>query len=244
MRWIILVGMGIVVVAVFFFNRQPITLYFLGNSQDTALLTFTLPLAVWILLFTLAGIVTSLLIQLLTLGRNSPQSRTGSGFRRPRQPFTPPRQPSGEFSARESEWERNLEDEGWNIEQPPAETTLPRYEENYTDKRPVIEDRESIKEDEPRNQSPNFETSQTPKTASRQGSVYSYTYRESSSRSTDVVKPTETPQDTKPKDSTPPSDSSPKKPSNSVYDANYRIITPPQPETPNSQREEGEEDWI
>lgn len=44
-------------------NSQVVPLYFLGNSAKTAILTLTLPLGVWVLLFTLAGLLTSLILR-------------------------------------------------------------------------------------------------------------------------------------------------------------------------------------
>lgn len=44
-------------------NLQVVPLYFLGNSAKTAVLTLTLPLGVWVLFFTLAGLLTSLILR-------------------------------------------------------------------------------------------------------------------------------------------------------------------------------------
>ena len=74
----------------------------------------------------------------------------------------------------------------------------------------------SLKEDE----SKTFEVPQEPKTASRSGSVYSYGYREPKDKG---VGKTE-----------------------QVYDANYRVITPPYRQNAEQQTDEDEsdQDWI
>ncbi|MEA5532685.1 LapA family protein [Crocosphaera sp. XPORK-15E] len=236
---LLLVGTGIFIIQ----NQQPVVLYFLGTEAKTALLSLTLPLGLWVVIFALAGIITSLLIQLLTRSprqRSAPKSVKSPSRPRPQEP---PETPYQRSEAKRSDWEvppnpewektpQPDEDEEWNIEEPPTERTQP-FQPSKT---PIIEDQAS-----------EFEMPQTPKTVSRQGTIYSYTYRELSDRR-DPIPPQEqeippSPSDTSP---TPPPKSNP---TNQVYDANYRVITPPYqtpPNSPNSEfdEDENEEGWV
>ncbi len=76
-----------------------------------------------------------------------------------------------------------------------------------------------------------------PKAASQEGTVYSYTYRELSDRISS--EPSEPPPQ-------PKKQSSSSQPRKDVYDAQYRIITPPYraSQEPNDQDEDNEENWI
>ena len=97
------------------------------------------------------------------------------------------------------------EEEDWNIEEAPREST-----------RISSFDRSLNKEDK----SNVFETQQQPKTVSRSGSIYSYTYKEP--KDTGVGK------------------------SEKVYDAEYRVIRPPHRDLPHEpiEDDEDDEDWI
>ncbi len=198
-------------------NQELVSLVFFGKGQ-----TFQLPIAVWILLFSTAGALTSLFLQFLNFQQRptqlrryapepkpySPRSRrqeTTQERDRPsdaRQVPTPKPTPT---PAAESDWETTGEKGDWNTEESAPESTAKR--ENF--------DR-SLKEDE----SKTFEVKQEPKTASRSGSVYSYGYREPKDKG---VGKTE-----------------------QVYDANYRVITPPYRQNAEQQTDEDEsdQDWI
>ncbi len=232
MRLMILVLMAIGSGIILLQNQQPITLYFLGTDAETALFSLRLPVAVWMLIFTLAGIISSFLIQLLTrssriLSFNKPPNR------RPR-PQDPPETPYQRPSPKKSDWgtppppewdnssNAEQEEDEWDIEEPPEENTIPR---NPT----TVEDTRS-----------EFEKQQPPKTVSQEGTVYSYTYRELSDRSDRVSsEPPVTP---------PKAENKPPSPQNrgDVYDAQYRIITPPYQPSQESNDEDGEneENWI
>lgn len=112
---------------------------------------------------------------------------------------------SNTTTAAEPDWKPREDEEDWNIEEPPTEPTTTGE----------IFDR-PLKED----QSKSYEVQQEPKTASRSGSVYSYSYRE-------------------------PKDTAVNK-TEQVYDANYRVIRPPYKKNADKKTEEddSEEDWI
>ena len=117
------------------------------------------------------------------------------------------------------------EDDEWNIEQPPTETTVPRPKLNDT---PPKE--------------PTFEVQKPPQTESHEGTIYSYTYRELRDRPDSLSEPDVTPPSTQTEETRSPK--SP--PNNQVYDANYRIITPPYktPSDDSGDNDEDEESWI
>lgn len=221
--------------AVVFFiqNQQPIVLVFFGNAMAVRL-----PIAVWVFLFAIAGALTMAIVQLLNRFSvpAAPQN-----FRTERPPSTPPpprpqpRSPDREpirdrevFSmparettpAREPEWESKQREDDWNIEEPPAESTKP----SATSDRSVTEE-----------QLPKYEAEQTPQRSDRQGSIYSYTYREAR----DKIEKPERPHQESQTRSTDKSDR--------VYDANYRIITPPyqgSPERTIEEENDEDEDWV
>ncbi|GBF80852.1 LapA family protein [Aphanothece sacrum] len=215
-------------------NQQVIVLYVLGTSSKTALFSLKLPLGFWVLLGSLAGMFTSLIIQSLTRSPQSAKTKSPKSPRRkPPQPSA--KKPSPPPPPKKSDWEvPNLrdwekpepEEDDWNIEEPPTEPTI-----SYRSAKPPVEpfapEREAVK----------FEVEQSPKSSSREGSVYSYTYRELRDRK-------ETPE-TSPesrgiearKGQTP----------EQVYDANYRVITPPyrNPQDSVTDEEEGDqEEWV
>lgn len=215
-------------------NQQSITLYFLGTDAETALFSLGLPLGLWILIFTIAGIISSLFIQLFT------RSSRLLSFKKPINPSPrlpdPPETPYQRPEPKQSDWERSSppewekspqdkeDDDEWEIEEPPIEKTIPR-------RPPQGENTRS-----------EFEIQQPPKTASQEGTVYSYTYRELSDRvSSD---PSQSPPKLEKK---PQSSSSQTR--GDVYDAQYRIITPPYQPSQESNDEDGEneedeENWI
>ncbi|MEL4895104.1 LapA family protein [Crocosphaera sp. Alani8] len=219
----ILVGMVINVLQ----NRQPIILYFLGTNDETALFSLQLPLGIWVVLFLSAGIISSLLIQILSRSPRSlsPRASNNPRSRKEKPPETPYSRPEPKKSDWDKspppEWENSLEEEDdeWDIEEPPLENTIPRQPS-------MVEDKDS-----------EFEVKKPPKTSSQEGTVYSYTYRELSDRVP-----------SQPSSDPPESD---KKPSSSqqsrdVYDAQYRIITPPYQPLQDTQDgdEQDEGNWI
>lgn len=226
---LVLGGVAILLIS----NPQPIALYFFGTNATTALFSLQLPLGIWVILASLAGMMTSLVI--IGLNRSPQRSPARStapppqrrNFPEPEpQPVYPPSATSGTDwnAASRREWNPPREDD-WNIEEAPVQSTQPQDQrERSFFQREVIRDKEVITDEiQP---SPNFEAPQEPTTTTRQGSIYSYTYRELR----------DSPPEPEP---TPPK----KQPSESVYDANYRVVTPPYRSTSNSDGEEDDE-WV
>jgi hypothetical protein len=197
-------------------NLQGITLIFFGG-----VMTMTLPIAVWVLLFILAGIVSSLTLQFLyRFGRplarpaDSPRpSRPSPNPVAPRQPYAmnedarsnvPPT-----VSRPTTDWERDPNDDWNNLSPPPEEVTrIQDFERREAIDRPVTPP-EPV-DPEPPSSSP------SPARAAR---IYSYSYR--------------TAKETKGEKA------------DTVYDANYRIITPPADANANEPaKNDDEEDWI
>ncbi len=227
---LILGGVAILLIS----NPQPIVLYFLGTNSTTALFSLQLPLGIWVILASLVGIVTSFVIG----GLNRSPARSTASAPQPRnlrepdpQPFyPPPATPQTDWDAapkREGNPLPPLEND-WNIEEPPVQTTIPSDRPFFQRQVPRYQERIADEMIEP-GESPSFEVPQEPKTATRQGSVYSYTYREL-------------------RDSPPSPEPAPqlKQPSESVYDANYRVVTPPYRDKAGSTDLDGEEDeeWV
>lgn len=279
MRWFISLLILASGVIFFFQNQQPITLFFLGNSAKTALFSLTFPLGLWVILFVVVGILTSLFIQgLAALSRPIVQAAPAPRRPRsrptppPRSPEPPPRQPEPKTRIQEPvtpqwDWDNPIpEADDWEEEPPrtepfpteplkrPETVDLPRQavvdipvvETNvtpprYSEAEQWERDRTPVYQEEPQPRSkPNpqpeteprlreedlkrFEVDQEPKAASRQGTIYSYTYRESSDRA-------------------PKSQPAPSSANNPVYDANYRVINPPS-RPPESNDFDDEEDWV
>lgn len=179
--------------------------------------TQALPISAWILVAIASGFFISLFLQLLSyLQRRSLQARirqleaepprsapraTYESTNRQTSYTPPPPQKETPPASDESDWDfegsNDEEEDDWNIEEPPEPTPTqpPRYQEP-----------------EPKD----YETRQEPKSSSKTGSVYSYSYRE-------------------------PSQSGAGK-TEAVYDVNYRVLTPPYRQPPTQPAQE-EEDW-
>ncbi|XLQ11653.1 MAG: LapA family protein [cyanobacterium endosymbiont of Epithemia adnata isolate EadnSB Bon19] len=216
-------------------NQQAVTLYFIGINAKTALLTLTLPVGIWVILFIIFGILTSLIIQFLNQFSSSFSLRN---FNFPPQSSqfsesSPSSKKAGWGNQSQRNWgktEQDFEEEdGWDIENPPTKPTFTR-------------EKLERKLQEEEEQSTVFEVRQPPRKAFHKGSIYSYIYRESHD----------------PKDS-PIFQESVKSPSkkqdtlelrnktvDQVYDASYRVLTPPyrnDQESSNFDQEE-DQDWI
>ena len=190
----ILAGLALLLVQ----NWSPVLpLVFLG------LTTPALPLAVWILISLFAGAGTSVAIaSLFKLANYFAQPKP-----KKKRQFTPPPRPqpsSNTYTKRPTQdtnnnnsaddWlEEPIDDEDWHLE------------ENTPDS----QNADSYPQD-----SRSYEVNNEPKSSKRQGSVYSYSYREP--ESSNVRKP------------------------ESVYDADYRVLKPPH-KSPNSGRDD--DDW-
>lgn len=202
-----------------------LTLFALSNLSPVLSVVFlsmktpALPLATWMLGAIAAGVITSFFLQLLSYLQGGYSTRSfeeprevpprSRSFRRerpkkpapePQIPYTPP--PSEPPpNSRTSDWEESG-DEDWDFDEEPAAATFNQQDFERDEVRGVQEsDRTS------------YEVKQEPKTSSKTGSVYSYSYREPTVPG--VGKPDE------------------------VYDANYRIITPPYQKT----AEPEDDDW-
>lgn len=182
-------------------NLGAITLVFFGG-----IMTVKLPLAVWVLLFTLAGIISGLTLQFLySFGRplavpkasppiaNNPTVPPPSPrptYIQDAAPSAPLRRSSGQAG---NDWERDSGDD-WNFDTPPL-----RRSSGQAEKPTTIQDREEFPTRVADEEKVDFV--KPPSDSSQAGSVYSYSYR--TAKQTRGEK------------------------ADQVYDVNYRIITPP-----------------
>jgi hypothetical protein len=178
-------------------NWSPVLpLVFLG------LTTPALPLAVWILISLVAGAGTSLAIASLFNLANYFAQPKPSKKRQVKQPPRPQpssdtytKRPTQESSNSADDWlEDDRNDQDW------------QYEENTQD---------SVNADSYPQDSRSYEVNNEPKSSKRQGSVYSYSYRDT--------------------------ESSEARKTESVYDADYRVLKPPY-KSPNPARDD-DDDW-
>ena len=216
-------------------NQQSIALYFLGTSTQTALLTLEFPVGIWVILFSISGILTSLIMQFLNQlsSPSSPRNFSALSQAFKLSKFSPFSKKADWGKRYQRNWEKIEqefeEEDSWDIEKPPTEST-------FTSQK--LE--QKIQEEE--EQATSFEVQQSPKKASRQGSIYSYTYRELHDSEdgplfNESIKPS-------PKKQENPNSKS--KVVDQIYDANYRILTPPYhnvQESSNFDQEE-DQDWI
>lgn len=217
MRNVLLLGVlsGLVLFAAQNWSSSALAIVFLGMK------TPVLPLAVWILIALIAGFLTSCLLQfshsLLSPSpapsrkpaasrpsRPRPEPAENPGWRETSYAYTAPNQEDVTATSAEdaSDWDDNTDEvdewDDWEEEAPAPRT------KSY---QPVEEPRD-------------YEVRQEPKTVSRSGSVYSYSYREPSGSG---VGKTE-----------------------DVYDAEFTLITPPSPEydpQTSQPRNQQEDDW-
>ena len=142
-------------------NLGVITLVFFGG-----IMTVKLPLAVWVLLFTLAGIISGLTLQFLySFGR--PLAAPKASPRIGNNPTVPPPSPRPTYiqdsapSPPGNDWERDSGDD-WNFDTPPEKPTTIQDREEFP---PSLADEERANFVKP------------PEDSSQTGSVYSYSYR-------------------------------------------------------------------
>jgi len=218
--WLLVVIMGgLILFASSNWPSELVTLVF--SNREIA----TLPLIIWIGIAIAAGAITSFCLQLLNQLPRSYSNQNPREFREvPRQtrsvrrevpqtdtseyktPYTPqpPKIPTRASNAT-SDWDTKI-DKDWELEEESAtsKSTQSDFERDLSGSKQV-----SIPT--------NYEVPQEPKTSSKVGSVYSYSYREKEKKDSGVGKGDE------------------------IYDANYRVIRPPskQPIEPR----EDEEDW-
>ncbi len=268
-RILLLLGLTLFAIAIVQ-NSQPIAVVFFGFK-----IPWELPLSIWIFLFIAAGALTSLLLQLInsTSVPTSTKTRSQKSYAppappRPSQPQEefrsapkperefPKRKPIPEPFATASPHPRETvsnstdaieddileQDKEWDIVEPPSEPT--RVEQPD----PTVA----------RSQSTVFEAPQELKNVSRSGSIYSYTYRKSESEpksepqtidveATNSENPpdpdlgkTKIPSETLRKEYKPP------QARDRIYDAPYRVITPPYRDLPYEPLNDDEDDadWI
>jgi hypothetical protein len=119
MKLLILLVIVIVCAILTVQNLQVVPLYFLGNSAKTAILTLTLPLGVWVICSTLAGLLTSLVIRGFLRSprpaaanwQGKPQRSSGSASR---SSVSPPAKPINEpINSVRSPWAAQAEAD-WN----------------------------------------------------------------------------------------------------------------------------------
>jgi len=262
MRWLVLLllfGSGFVF---FLQNKQPITLFFLGNNAKVALLTLTFPLGLWVILFIVAGIIASLILQSLNAiarpnmppAPSRPRSRPTPPPRSPE----PPRTPTPEAKTRiqtptnpQWEWENPIpEVDDWEEDETPHPATVPSIPfEQPIDipRRPEPgESPRRIRIDPPLEKPsvsrPPVEDSQ-PEPRLREEDLKRFEVaQEPRTTSTEGTIYSQTYRVSRERsaEKQPPKSSS----SNQVYDANYRVINPPLRPVDPSNLEEEDEDWL
>lgn len=192
-------------------NLSPaLPLVFLGMRSQP------LPLALWILFSTAAGAGTSLLITSLFKlsnyfgGQPRPARSKSTTSRRStanrKEEFTPPppsKEPANKTNYASSDefddWETNSADDDWDIEEKPREATTNNSQpDSFAD-------------------SSTYERPQQPKSGTKSGSTYSYSYREPKNTAAGKTE--------------------------SVYDADYRVIIPPYQPPPKDTANDDDDDW-
>ncbi|HBB32610.1 MAG TPA: hypothetical protein DDZ80_18205, partial [Cyanobacteria bacterium UBA8803] len=209
---LLLIGGGLALFALSNLSPPVLSLVFLGMQ------TPALPLTVWIGGAIAAGAITSVCLQALSylqggyrrfeeVDRVPPRNRwepdrgVQTEASEPETPYTPPNSPQSAAS----DWEEKV-DENWDFEPEPQTATSQQGD--------FERDRSTeFLGSEPRT----YEANQQPTSTSQSGSVYSYSYRETSKSG--VGRP------------------------DVVYDANYRVINPPYQKPPEPQEVDEEEDW-
>ena len=270
MRWLVLLllsGSGFVF---FLQNKQPITLFFLGNNAKVALLTLTFPLGLWVILFIVAGIIVSLILQSLNaIARpNLPPAPSRSRPTPPPRSPEPPRTPPPETKTRiqtptnpQWEWENPIpEVDDWEDDEPrPVEMPQPEAVEQ-----PVDIPRRPEPVDIPRRVTINIPSqpptaTRPPKDAVKPSEPQPRLRDEDLKRFEVAQEPKTTSQEgtiysqtyreprdaaSRLRDRTAEKPSSKPSTANQVYDANYRVINPPLRPVEPSNVEEDDEDWL
>lgn len=205
-------------------NWSPILpLVFLGVKSQP------LPLALWIIMAIALGVITSFLLQIaLYLPQSSLLARIRKLEASSRRPFarqsekTQPQPTTSSYADSPSSY----------ADSPQPQSTVEEIEENLDEEEPISEEWDDWQQPEPRASSSSevprdrttYERQQEPKSSSQSGTVYSYGYRDPNNSG---VGKTET-----------------------VYDADYRVIKPPSPQKPSSPendwespRDDEDDDW-
>ena len=191
-------------------NRQLVPLILFNNQ-----IALELPVAIWLLLAVIAGMLTSIALQLLN---EIPRRASTYSPPYPSEKFPPPPPPRTPFTPRATapleQPEPSETQEEWDIEEPPVETTQ-------------LQD-QLAKEKKPRGYG-DYEAPQKPQKSNQSGSVYSHSYHDpqaqAQERGEEIGK------------------------ADRVYDANYRLIKPPDrpkdlPEETETKNKDEDEDWV
>ncbi|MBP0020884.1 MAG: hypothetical protein J7647_25410 [Cyanobacteria bacterium SBLK] len=200
--WMVLlaIAMGLILLQ----NWEPSLSLILFGTE-----TIVLPLAVWLGLGVLAGLGTSLAVQLLERALIVPPRKTNPEVApryrettRQKRRTRPPGKSDWEVSP-SADWDPLPEDDGgWEIDEPPAETTVPQT---------------NFPESELRKNARNPRRNASPKERPPQ-------------------------RDSQKKQDSPESTATSTQSSESIYDANYRVITPPNTEE-SKPSSESNENW-
>lgn len=179
-------------------NLQVIQLVFFGG-----ILTLKLPVIVWLILFTLAGLLTSLLLQALT---SYPRSSAPQVPPRPTVPPSPKPQPQPVYKTKDPIFD------DWDLQQTPPAPSPPTKEAEIPEfPRRKVEEKTPSQEKIPSHESP--------PTTLQNETIYPYTYREEEKSAQKATKP--------------------------VYDADYRVITPPYRSADNpTPVDDDSEEWV
>ena len=227
---LILILLGILGV-LFFQNQEPISLKLLCGDTASQYCWYqspTQPLAVWMVLFLVLGVISSLIWQLLqNLGspRFSPiMGDNPTSSPRPESNYQTKvnsssatetsRSVKNSTSTSTSDWEYSGQREDWEDENISSQNDNPTINRDNT-----VRDSD-------------FEVKQEPQNISQSGSTYSYQFKESR-KSVDQVMPHQK------RDRT-------SKNTDEVYDANYRTISTPKygDVNKNTDTDEDDEDWV
>ncbi|MEQ9550195.1 MAG: hypothetical protein RIM23_11315 [Coleofasciculus sp. G3-WIS-01] len=228
------VGGGLAIFVLSNLSAPVLSVVFLGMQ------TVALPLTVWIGLAIALGILTSLVLQLLSFRprrvqrfdraaqasppnrwrkeaefeQEEPEQENSEPEIPPPPPPPEPPPPGPSSSASGSDWDQSIAPE-WNFEGEPATSTDDEFDWDEFES----EQEEEVSEETER-PSRGYEATQEPRRPSQPDSVYSYSYRESNQSKSGISR------------------------ADGVYDANYRVITPPYRQPPPQEEPEDEdEDW-
>ncbi len=268
MRWLVLLLLSGSGFLFFLQNKQPITLFFLGNNAKVALLTLTFPLGLWVILFIVAGIITSLILQSfnaiarpnISPAPSRPRSRPTPPPRSPELPRPPTPEPKTRIQTPTNpqwEWENPIpEVDDWEDDEPqPVETRSPEPVEQ-----PVDIPRRPEPVDIPRGVTIDIPSpSRPPRDVVKPSEPQSHLRDEDLKRFEVAQEPKTTSHEGTiysqtyreprtnpgiPRDPRIEKSSSKQSNSNQVYDANYRVINPPLRPVESSNVEEDDEDWL
>jgi hypothetical protein len=189
------------------------------TSQSCLYETPALPLAAWIGLFAIAGIISSLLWQffnqLATPSKTSDRDRVTSRSK-PEANYSRPQTAARSSTIPNSDWEES-QSEDWEGEIASARSTSDREARRWRDRE------SAVKQDRFEPDSTVYRVQDKTPNVSSPDSTYSYKFREAKPKK----KEEEVSQDTR---------------TDEVYDVNYRTVRPPSTQNPNTIQDD--EEWI